>query len=108
MLLIRLSKKSHLKRNIDFEKFYFNFDEVLLFMSFMINKFLNKQDLFVHIKRITFSKFFYKCVSFNNSQIRIVFMLKYHKHLIYLQKSTIYALFYLSILSFQYLNASLN
>ena len=76
-------EKLHLKRKID-AKIDFNFDEMLLFMLFMMNKFLSERNSFVHIERITFSTFFFhKFDSFNNSRIRIVFMLKYHKHLMF-------------------------
>ena len=76
-------EKLHLKRKIN-AKTDFNFDEMLLFMSFMMNEFLNEQNLFVHIERMTFSILFsYEFVLFNNSRIRIVFMLKYYKHLMF-------------------------
>ena len=76
-------EKLHLKRKID-AKIDFNFNEMLLFMSFMINKFLNERNSFVYIERMTFSIFFlHEFVSFNNLRICIVFILKYYKHLIF-------------------------
>ena len=49
-------EKLHLKRKINAE-IDFNFDKMSLFMSFMMNKFLNERDSFVYIERITFSTF---------------------------------------------------
>ena len=47
----------HLKKEID-AKIYFNSDEMSLFMSFMINKFLSERNSFGHIEHMTFSIFF--------------------------------------------------
>ena len=55
-----------------------------LFMSFMMNESLSERDSSMHIERMTFSIFFsHESVSFNNSRIRIVFMIEYHKHLMF-------------------------
>ena len=83
-VITHIIEKSHLKKEIDFEKFDFNFYEMSLFMSFMMNEFLSERDSSMHIERMTFLILFsHESVSFNNSRIRIVFMIEYHKHLMF-------------------------
>ena len=78
-IIEKLHWKKEIKAKIDF-----NFDKMLLFVSFIMNGFLNERDSFVHIERITFLiLFFYEFVSLNNSRIYMVFMLKYYKYLIF-------------------------
>ena len=60
-------EKLHLKRKID-AKIDFNFNKMSLFMSFIINKFLNERNLFVYIERMTFSIFFF--INLSHSIIR--------------------------------------
>ena len=99
-------EKSHLKREIDLEKLDFNSDEMSLFMSFM-NESSSERDSSVHIERMAFSIISpHGSASFNNSRIRTVSMLEYHKHSDVLQRSAICASFDLSILSSQYSDAS--
>ena len=51
-------EKLYLKKKVD-AKIDFHFDEMLLFMSLIINKFLDEQNLFLYIQRMIFSILFF-------------------------------------------------